>query len=172
MNSTAVKINPRVVAAIFFAALMLLFLFFTKLTLLSLPDNQLFPILPSIFFALFTGLLVGAISGKSLATSGHWCKPLIIGIALALTVLLLISTTLFILSSLHNSNSIQSAPHWQDYFIIFGVLFLSMFLIIGTWLIPLVILATIYFNRRFFPGLVALEQQQRSQTLKVRDNES
>lgn len=38
--------------------------------------------------------------------------------------------------------------------------FLRFFLTIGLWLIPLTGLIAIYFNRHFFPGLLAADQQR------------
>jgi MFS family permease len=153
-------LSPRFAGAIFFAIYSLLFTLFTKYTLLSLRDKALLPLLPSIFIALIIGALVGAILGKALVKKAHWLRPFLIGILLAFLILILGS--LAILTHYYFSDPIfvSRLQHAKDYFVVYGAILASLSLTIGLWFIPLSGLVAIYFNKHFFPGLIAADQQR------------
>lgn len=157
-NQHHTSINPRMIAAIFFVVFALLFLFFAKYTLLSLKNNQTFPLLPSLGFSLICGTIAGVIAGNWLSKTRNWLKCFLMGILLGLGTLIILSICLFINAYSSDAFFFNQIHRWQDYFVIFGVIFLSMLFIIGLWLIPLTGLAAVYFNKRFFPGLVAVEK--------------
>lgn len=158
-------VSPRITGAVFFAIYALLFLFFAKYTLLSLQNASTLPFFPSMLVALLLGAFAGSISSKWLAKSGASLRTLLIGIIIAVLALLILSLGAFIHSCLNDPVFFNRLHHWQDYFLVYGAIFLSLLLIIGVWLVPLTALAAVYFNKRFLPGILALEQL-RQQTAK------
>ncbi|KTD31306.1 MULTISPECIES: hypothetical protein [Legionella] len=159
-NNPHDSFSPRFAGAIFFAIYALLFTLFTKYTLLSLRDKALLPLLPSIFIALIIGALIGALLGKALAKNGHWFRPFLIGILLA--CLALIFGSLFVLMYYYSTDPLFSnhLQHWNDYFVVYGAILVSLILTIGTWFIPLTGFIAIYFNKHFLPGLIAADKQR------------
>ena len=152
--------SPRVAGAVFFTIYALLFTLFTKYTLLSLRDSALLPLLPSLLVAVATGAFAGGLFGKALAKPRAWPTPFLIGILLACLSLILGSLAILAYYYLTDATFINHLNKWQDYFVIYGVILLSLFLTIGLWLIPLTGLVALYFNRRFFPGLLAVDQKR------------
>lgn len=153
-------LSPRFAGAIFFAIFAVLFTLFTKYTLLSLKDSLLLPLLPSLLIAAITGVFAGSIFGEVLAKKGHWLRPFFIGILLACLSLILGSLGVLTHYHLSNPNFFARLHQWQDYFVVYGVVLLSLTLTIGLWLIPLTGLVAIYFNKHFFPGLLAVDKKR------------
>lgn len=153
-------ISPRFAGAVFFAIYALLFMLFTKYTLLSLRDSALLPLIPSILTSIITGIFVGGIFGSALTKTNGWLRPLFIGILLACLSLILCSLGIITHYYLKDPQFLSYFHHWQDYFVFYGAVLLSLFLTIGLWLIPLTSLVAIYFNKQFYPGLIAADQQR------------
>lgn len=159
-NNKLAQFSPRIAGAIFFAIYAFLFTLFTKYTLLSLRDEGLLPLLPSIFISLIIGALIGALFGKALAKKSHWFRPFLIGILLACVALILGS--LFVLIHYYSTDPLFSSrlQHWQDYFVVYGAILVSLLIVIGTWFIPLSGQVSIYFNKHFLPGLITADKQR------------
>lgn len=153
-------LSPKFAGAIFFAIFAVLFMLFTKYTLLSLKDSLSLPLLPSLLIAAITGAFAGGIFGEVLAKKCHWLRPFFIGILLACLSLILGSLGVLTHSYLSNPSFFARFHHWQDYFVVYGVVLLSLTLTIGLWLIPLTGLVAIYFNKHFFPGLLAVDEKR------------
>ncbi|MFC7781126.1 hypothetical protein [Legionella taurinensis] len=168
------SLNNRVIGAVFFGVFALLFLFFAKYTVLSLYGRHILPLFPALFYAVFLGALTGTVFGVTLAQPGRWWRAVLWGILIAVLVLLAISLGTFLHTYYYDPAFMSRAQHWQDYFVIFGVIFLSMLLVLGLWLIPLLALAALYFNQRFIPGIRAVEQRQihASKAVKTTDDDS
>ncbi|KTD66148.1 hypothetical protein [Legionella spiritensis] len=157
-NNRHSSVSPGMMGAVFFALFAVLFFIFAKYTLLSLQSNQLLPFFPSMFITLILGALLGWLFGPWLATAKNWGRSLGTGILMALLSLLLISLGAFLYSYLNDTAFFARLQNGLDYLIVYGVLFLSIVLTIGVWLIPLMAIAAVYFNKRFWPGLIAIEQ--------------
>ncbi|MDI9818107.1 MULTISPECIES: hypothetical protein [unclassified Legionella] len=149
-------VSPRFAGAIFFAAFSLLFLLFTKYTLLSLRDSALIPLFPSLLATLAIGALAGGLFGKMLAKKNGWLWPFFLGILIACLALILLSLIIYIHYYFTDPSLFSRFQHWQDYLIFYGVILASLFLTIGLWLLPLTGLVAIYFNKKFWPGLMAI----------------
>lgn len=154
------SLNTRLIGLVFFGVFSLLFLFFAKYTVLSLYGRPVLPLFPAVVYAVLLGGLTGAVFGDRLARPGRWWRALLWGLVMAVLVLLVISLGTFIHAWYFDPAFMSRAQHWQDYFVIFGVIFLSMLLVLGLWLIPLLALVTLYFNQRFMPGIRAVEHMQ------------
>ncbi|KTD16596.1 hypothetical protein [Legionella jordanis] len=152
-------ISPRTVSAVFFAMFALLFLLFTKYTLLSLKDAALIPLLSSLLFSLILGLVLGALFGKALSKKGSWLRFFSWGLLMACLALIILSCVVFANFLLTPSSQQFHFQHWQDYLIFWGAILVTLALTIGTWLLPLTGLAALYFNKHFWPGLIAVEEQ-------------
>lgn len=98
--------------------------------------------------------------GGILAKKGNWARPFGIGILVACLSLILTSLGLLAYYYLTDATFLKHLQHWQDYFVIYGVILLSLALTIGLWLIPLTGLVAVYFNKRFWPGLVAIDKKR------------
>jgi hypothetical protein len=155
-------ITPEFAASIFFSIFALLFFLFSKYTLLSLKTSMVIPIFPYLIITLFTGTFIGKVFGTTLAKPRHWFLVFLIGVFLAFVGILLASLSLLIYSYMFDATLMQRIYHWQDYFIVYGLIALSMMLLIGVWLLPLMGLASVYFNKHFFPGLLAVDALRRS----------
>lgn len=153
-------LSPRLAGAVFFAVFALLFMLFTKYTLLSLKDNALLPLLPAILISVITGAFAGGLFGKALAKESRWPRPLLIGILLACLSLILGSLGILTHFYLNDANFLIRFRQWQDYFVVYGVILLSLTMTIGVWLIPLTGFIAIYFNKHFLPGLMAVDQKR------------
>lgn len=153
-------LSPRFAGAIFFAIFAVLFMLFTKYTLLSLKDSLLLPLLPALLIAAITGAFAGSIFGEFLAKKGTWVRPFLIGILLACLSLILGSLGVLTHYYLTNPDFFARLHQWQDYFVVYGVVLLSLTLTIGLWLIPLTGLIAIYFNKHFLPGLIAVDEKR------------
>ena len=153
-------ISPRFAGAVFFAIFALLFMFFTKYTLLSLRDSALLPLLPAIVVSLITGAFVGGIFGPALAKQSYWLRPFVIGIVLACLALILASFGIIAHYYLVDANFFSRFHQWQDYFLVYGLILLSLTITVGVWFIPLTGLVAIYFNKHFLPGLIATDQKR------------
>jgi hypothetical protein len=166
-------LSPRFAGAVFFAIYALLFMLFTKYSLLSLKTSALLPLLPSIFISLIIGAFAGGIFGKILAKESHWLKPFLIGVLLACLVLILASLGVFLYSYVKDV-TLSNIHHWQDYWVIYGTILLSLALTIGLWLIPVTGLIAIYFNKHFFPSLIAIDQKrlQEEKQIKTHNHDS
>jgi len=163
-------IGPGLAAAIYFAIFALCFLIFTKYTLLSLQDSLKLPLFPSILIVMFTGAYVGSLFGAALARSKTWYHSLIIGCFMAVIAILLISLAIMIHAWFYDSAFYARLHTWRDYFVIFGALFVSITLIAGIWLIPLMGLAAIHFNKQFLPGLLAVDAKRIEENKRERDS--
>ena len=165
MNST-IETNRKLLSAgttatVFFAGYAVLFMVFTKYTLLSLKNSSVLPLVPSIITALIIGALTGRLFGNSLAKNRSWFYPFLIGILLACLSLILSGVGVLVYYYYNSVPFFNSPHHWQDYFILYGIVLLSLTLTVGIWLIPLTAVVAVYFNKRFWPGLLALDQKTR-----------
>ncbi|WED42161.1 hypothetical protein [Legionella cardiaca] len=155
-----VSMPPRFAAVIFFIVFNLLLLLFTKYTLLSIKDSNLIPLLPALLVSIILGILIGSIFGKILAQKGSGIRSFLIGMLIACFMLILLSFLLFAHYYFNDSSLILRFQHWQDYFIFYGTILLTLAITLGIWVIPLTGLASLYFNKRFWPGLVAVGKKQ------------
>mgnify|MGYP003388106233 CR=1 FL=1 len=159
-TSESPAISPKFAGAIFFAVYALLFMLFAKYTLLSLRDTALLPFFSSILIAAVTGAFTGALFGGLLAKKSQWTRPFLMGIPLACLSLILGSLGIMIHYALSDPALLNRLGHWHDYLVLYGVILLSLVLTIGVWLVPITGIVSIYFNRHFFPGLRAADQQR------------
>lgn len=153
-------LSPQFAGAVFFAIFSLLFVLFTKYMLLSLKDSLRLPLLLTLFSVIGISACIGALLGNVLAKPRHWFRLLLIGFSLAILAIVLASLGILLHACYYQAPLIHSLHHWQDYVIIYGVIVVSVTLIVGVWLIPATGLATIYFNKHFLPGLIAVDKQR------------
>lgn len=166
MQSAPVKkdlINPEFAATIFFVIYAVLFLLFTKYSLIPLEMSADIPIVSSLIVALFIAAFLGRLFAKSLAGQHHWIRIFLTGVCMAILAILIASVIFFIRAWFYDASLFKLVHHWQDYFIIFGLRVLMTASIIGLWLGLLTGIAAIYFNKRFYPGLKAFDKQQTSE---------
>ena len=149
--------STQFAGAIYFALFALLYFLFTKYTLLSLKDDMQLPFFPSGIFVFLIGGLIGRQFASLLAKKSHWLRSMMIGFIIAIVAILIAGVCVLIHSYFYDATFINSLKHWQNYFIVYGVIVLSITFVIGVWLIPLTGLAAIYFNKRFLPGLLAVD---------------
>ncbi|MGQ3890064.1 hypothetical protein ACQUW5_13665 [Legionella sp. CNM-1927-20] len=150
--------NPNWAGAIFFAIFAFCFLLLTKYILLSLQQSTVLPFFPALLVALITGSFLGAIFTKYLIYPRSWIYAFLIGILMALIAILLISLVIFLNLYFFEPTITNRLHHWQDFFILYGTIFLSLFLIIGLWLMLFTGLAAVYFSERFWPTLIAINK--------------
>jgi hypothetical protein len=141
--------SPHTTTFFFFTILAILFLFFTKYTLLPLHIRNHFPLFKSICISLICSTLLAFLFGNLLVKPKAWWKSFLLGAGIAIGVLFISSLFALFYSQF-------PLAKWQDYFVIFGSIFVSFTLIFGIWLILLLGLASIYFNTRFYPRLNAI----------------
>ncbi|WP_419418924.1 hypothetical protein ACNVED_10255 [Legionella sp. D16C41] len=157
-------LDPRWVGTIFFAVFGFCFLLLTKYILLSLQQSAVMPFLPSLLVALITGGLLGYIFGPFLIYPKHWLSIFLIGFIIAIIALILVSLAIILHLYFYDLTLINRIHHWQDYFIFYGTIFLSLTLILGFWLALFTGLACVYFNKRFWPTLLAIDKNSKSNT--------
>lgn len=150
--------SPQFAAAMFFAVFALLFLFFTKYTLLAFKDSVMLSLFPSMIIVVLIGGCLGALLGSWLAKKGSWLRPFLVGILLSALAILILSGCLLIHSYLYDVSFSVKIQKWQDYFLLYGVIAASLTFTIGLWLIPITGFVAVYFNKRFLPGLMAADQ--------------
>jgi hypothetical protein len=160
-NSTAQNsINPRFAGAIFFAVFALLFLLFTKYTLLSFRDSAQIPLLPALFFSLLVGLFFGGIFAPFLVKRSRWLRPFFLGLLMACLALILLSLLILAHYFLTAAVLLERFQHSQDYLVFLGAILATLFLTIGLWLLPITGLVALYFNKRFWPRLLSVDQKR------------
>lgn len=160
MTDNHTPISPKFAGAFFFAIYAFFFMLFAKYTLFSLQDRALLPLFSTIIISFFTGAFSGAILGNALVKKSRWTRPFFIGIALALLALFLGSLGILVHYYFHDPVFLQRFVHWRDYFVMYGVILLSLILTIGIWLIPITGLVAIYFNKHFYPGLLIADKNR------------
>jgi len=153
-------ISPRFAAALYFAFLAIIFLVLAKFILLSVANNLNLPLLPMLLSVILTGAIAGALFGEWLAKPQAWWRLMLLGCALALLGLFQITWGILVRAWLFENVFFQHLQRWQDYVVVFGLVFSSVTLIVGLWMIPLTGLAAIYFNKHFLPGLLAADAQR------------
>ncbi|STX51957.1 Uncharacterised protein [Legionella busanensis] len=157
-NKNKNPLSPSWVGAIFFAVFAFCFLLFTKYILLSLQQSAVLPFFPALLVALITGIFLGAIFTKYLTYPKSWIYAFLIGILMALIATALIGLVIFLNLYFSDSTFTHRLHHWQDFFILYGTIFLSLFLIIGLWLMLFTGLAAVYFSKHFWPTLIAIDK--------------
>lgn len=150
-------LSPQFAALIFFTLFSLLFFLFIKFALLS-KDNV--PFILGISGSGLLGALFGYLNAPLLAKQQSLSRLIITGIAMAIVAILLISLVVLLHGYYKGGALLHSLHSWQDYCIIYGVIVASLGLIIGVWLIPVTVVAVVYFNKRFFPELVQLDKRR------------
>lgn len=163
MQTNQVKkelISPQFASSMFFVIFAILFLLFTKYSLLSLEMSNVIPFVPSFIVTLFTAALLGRIFATSLTGQYHWIRIFLTGVLMAILAILIASLVFFIRSWFYDAAVFRMVHHWQDYFIIFGLRILMTASVIGIWLGLLTGLAALYFNKHFYPKLKAFENMQ------------
>ncbi|CEK09974.1 hypothetical protein [Legionella hackeliae] len=159
LEKNDVSLNPRFTGAIFFAIYSLLIVLFTKYTLVPLKDSALIPTWPSVILAIVIGILTGSLFGKSLARDGSWLRSFLIGILAASFILFCLSLAIFIHFYYTGSPLLDRLQYWQDHLVFYGVILATLFLTLGIWFIPLTGLISLYFNKRFWPGLLTASKK-------------
>ena len=160
MHSTPVKkdlISPEFAATIFFTIFAVLFLLFTKYSLLPLGMSANIPAVSSFLVALLTAAFLGKVFAKSLSEPYHWIRIFLTGVFMAMLAIVISSLVFFIRAWFYEAALFQLARHWQDYFILFGLRVAMTASIIGVWLGLLTGIAALYFNKHFYPRLKAFE---------------
>ncbi|STX29429.1 Uncharacterised protein [Legionella beliardensis] len=152
-------LSPQWTAAIFFAVFGFFFLLLTKYMLLSLQQSAALPFFPASLVALITGGFLGYLFGQQLIKERAWGYVFLLGLVIGVVAIILISIAVFIHAYFYDPTIINHLQHWRDYFIIYGIIFLSLLLTVGLWLILFMGLAAVYFNKRFWPTLVAIEKK-------------
>lgn len=165
-------LSPRLAGAVFFAIYALLFMLFTKYTLISIQDTAVLPLLPTILLSLLIGALAGSCLGMRLAKKSRWYRSFLIGIFLALLCLILSSLAILLHSYFKDATFLSRIQSWKDYFVLFGAILLSLTVTIGLWLIPLTGFIAIYFNKHFFPGLIAVDKQRMQEERSTKSDKS
>lgn len=163
MQTESVKknlISPEFSSTVFFVIFAFLFLIFSKYTLLPLEMSSGVPLLPSSSIALILAAFLGRVFARALVGKRHWFRVFLTGVLMALAAILISGLVLFIRAWIYNSPLWQLAHHWQDYFIILGVCVVMIASVIGVWLVALTGLAAVYFNKRFYPRLMAFDKRQ------------
>ena len=150
--------SNKFAAGLFFSIFSLLFFLFTKYTLLSIQSRLSLPLFPLLFLVVFASGYVASKFGNALAKPASWYRVFFIGLLLAIIAILLISLVVLCWTIFQKDPILSELHNWKDYFVFLGLIFVSITLIIGVWLIPLTGLAAIYFNRRFLPGLKAVDE--------------
>ena len=160
MQTTPVKkdlISPEFAASVFFAIFAVLFLIFTKYSLLPLGMSRDIPAVSSFIVALFTAIFLGRLFAKSLSGPYHSIRIFLTGVFMAMLAIVISSLVFFIRAWFYDAALFQLARHWQDYFILFGLRVAMTASIIGVWLGLLTGIAALYFNKHFYPRLKAFE---------------
>ncbi|MBA2657112.1 MAG: hypothetical protein H0U70_09030 [Tatlockia sp.] len=147
--------NPRFAGAIFFAIYAVFLMLFCKYTLLTF-----LPLISSMLSSLVVGLISGFFIGKWLAKPAFWPRPFIIGILVASFLLILIAFFILLHGYLSELNLLNRLEHKKDYLILYAAIFASLATTIGLWFLPLTGLVAVYFNKKFFPGLVAADNER------------
>lgn len=163
MQSTPVKkdlVSPEFASSMFFVIFAILFLLFTKYSLLPLEMSNDIPFVSSFIVALFTAAFLGRVFAKSLTKQYHWLRIFLTGVLMAILAILIASVVFFIRAWFYDAALFRLAHHWQDYFIIFGLRVVMTASVIGLWLGVLTGLAALYFNKHFYPRLKAFENTQ------------
>lgn len=166
MTQTAQSMNPRFASAVYFALLGLVFLLLAKYIMLSLASNLNLPLMPMILTAMITGALAGALFGNWLAKPHSWWQLMLLGCALAIVALLQITGGILFRAWMFDNTFAQHLNSSLDYLVVFGLVFLTVTLIVGVWMIPLTGLAAIYFNKHFLPGLLAVDVKRHQNSAK------
>lgn len=171
-NDSSSDISPRFAAALFFAIYALLFLVFTLYTLLSLKDSAGFPVGISFILIPLLGACLGAIFGQKMGQGRTaWWIIVLWSILMSLMAIAILSSAAFINSLVYDPSFLQRLHSFLDFLVIFALFFTYIFLIIGVWLIPLSAVAAMYFNRRFYPGLVAVDKlRQQKQDVATKND--
>lgn len=154
-------ITPEFAGTLFFAIFAALFLIFTKYTLIPLQGSLHLPLYPALFIALVSGAIIGRKFAGRLAKENRWLRLFLLGLMMGILAIFIASISALIRSCLYDTSFLPSLHYWQDYFIAYGLIVLSIALVIGIWLVPLCGLAAIYFNKRFLPGLIAADNRNR-----------
>lgn len=165
-------LSPKLAGAVFFAIYALLFMLFTRYTLVSISYAALMPLLQSILISLLIGGLTGICLGKTLAKKSRWYRPFLLGIVLALLYIILGSLVVLLHSYFNDASFLSRVQSWKDYFVLYGAILLSLSLTIGLWLIPITGLMAVYFNKHFFPGLIAADKQRLQEERPAKSDES
>lgn len=160
MQTAPVKkdlVSPEFAATVFFGIFAVLFLIFTKYSLLPLGLSANIPVVSSFIVALFTAIFLSRIFAKSLSGQYHWIRIFLTGVFMAMLAIVISSLVFFIRAWFYDAALFQLAHHWQDYFILFGLRVAMTASIIGVWLGLLTGIAALYFNKHFYPRLKAFE---------------
>ena len=158
------KSNARLVGALYFALLTLVFNLIAKYFLFIFKEGVLFPLFSTSLLSLFLGALFGGLFGQRIAAMNKPSHLFAWGVLLAITIIPCYSLGLQIIYYFHNHEMYNNLHQWQDYLVLYGVILLFVVLVAGIWFIPLTGLAAMQFNRRFLPGYNAYlsKQQQKN----------
>lgn len=160
--SSNTSLSPKFAGAIFFGIYGLLFFIFTKYTLLSMQDSNSLPLYPSLFISLACGIFCGKLFGPWLARKKEWWGLLLVGILLAVVAIIIGGACIF----LYSYDAFKQFHSIRDYLLFYGMILVSITLIVGPWFIPLTGVAAVYFNKRFLPGLIAADQLRMQSEVK------
>lgn len=165
--SVSVKISPTFAAVVFFALYAFFFFLFTKFTISSLAISGVIPLFTGIIGSMITGRFIGYLFGNLLVKEISWQKLLFIGGLIGVIAILLISINILLYLVIFNPQFFKPLHYWQDFFVVYGMMTLSTFLILAPWLLPITAAATVYFNKSFYPRLLLAESQGTSPTSKL-----
>lgn len=154
------SLNPRIPAVLFFAIFSLLFMLVIKYALLPLEGTGILPLFSSSLVAIGIGISLGMLFGSPLIKSRSWFGAFALGLLMGNIALVIMSIRLFIYAYTINPSFFVQFQHWQDYLIFYMAILVSLYVTLGIWLLPATGIAALYYNKRFYPGFLALDKQR------------
>lgn len=153
-------ISPTFSSMVFYAIYGFFFFLFSYYTLFSLSSKITLPFLPTLLGSLLIGGFLGFAFGEILVKPQPWWRLFLWACLMIIAAFLLLSFGVMIYGFIFDPYYVNHFQRWQDYFIIFGLINLTIIFIMGPWLLILTSLATVYFNKHFYPGLAAVDKQR------------
>lgn len=163
MPNQYTKANLRLLGGIYFAGLLIIFNIIAKYFVFVFKADLFLPLFSTLFLTLLVGMALGAAFAELIARSQKPWLAVLLGVLMALLIIPLYSLGLLCIYYLHFPAMFVQLPHWQDYFVIYGVMMVFFSLIAGIWLIPILGLAALYFKQHVVPHYQTFLSQQRNQ---------
>lgn len=153
-------LSPRVGGAVFFTVYAILFMLVTKYTLFAFSQGKTLPFFSTLLITIIIAILGGSLFGKTLSKKKKGTHAFFYGILLACFSLIL--GTLGVMFHLYMTDPafLNYFTNWQSYFVVYGLILVSLFFTLGIWLIPITGLIAIYFNKHFWPTLAVIDQKR------------
>lgn len=159
MQIKKTALHPRMLSSLFFIVYALLFSLFIRFTIYPLLNKIFYPLIPRLTTVLLTAALLGFLFSPLLQKKGHWFRFFCIGVLMAICAILLTSLVVYFYAWHNGAHIFQVNRPMTDYFVIYGSIVAILTSAVGIWLLPLTGLVVIYFNKRFLPSLLHIEQK-------------